>query len=259
MPVATPGQLEVRPGDDQAIDRVEEWFRAYQATRNPAIREQIILAHLGLADRLAARLRRSRGVCYEDLVQVARVGLVSAVNGYDPSRPNPFIAYAIVCITGELRRFLRDTSWCLHVGRLDKERALQVLDARDMLTVTLGRSPTEAEVATYLGVCEGWVVEALEAVSARSAFSLDQPIDQDSGPTIGSLVSAPVSDTEIEDRLVLPELIASLPDVERRAVTLRFFDDLKQREIGAMLGYSQMHVSRLLRRALTRMRQQLWS
>jgi RNA polymerase sigma-B factor len=236
---------------------VEEWFRVYHATRIPAIRERIILAHLGLADRLAARFRGSRGVSYEDLVQTARVGLVNAVDRYDPNRPNPFIAYAVACITGELRRFLRDTSWRLHVPRSWKEQALQVLRARDVLTATLGRSPTLTEISTHLGICEDSVMEALEAVSSLSVLSLDQPIDQGSNANIGSLLSAPVSENEIEDLLVLPELISSLPDLERRAVVLRFFDDLKQDEIGAMLGYSQMQVSRLLRRAVTRMRKTL--
>src|SRR6266516_5072374 len=100
MPLAAPDQLDVRLGDDEAVEQVEEWFRVYHATRIPAIRERIILAHLGLADRLAARFRGSRGVSFEDLVQAARVGLVSAVNGYDPKRANPFIVYAIPCITG---------------------------------------------------------------------------------------------------------------------------------------------------------------
>src|SRR6266704_2207449 len=133
MPLAAPDQLDVRLGDDEAVEQVEEWFRVY-----PAIRERIILAHLGLADRLAARFRGSRGVSYEDLVQTARVGLVNAVDRYDAERSNPFIVYAIVCIIGELKRFLREGSWRLHVARSNKEMALQVVRARDALTMTLG-------------------------------------------------------------------------------------------------------------------------
>jgi RNA polymerase sigma-B factor len=150
MPLAALDQLDVRPGDDEAVDQVEEWFRVYHATRIPAVRDRIILAHLGLADRLAARFRRGRGASYGDLVQTARVGLVNAVDRYDPSRPNPFIAYAVACITGELRRFLRDTSWHLHLPRSWKERALQVIGARNVLAATLGRSPTLTEIATHL-------------------------------------------------------------------------------------------------------------
>jgi RNA polymerase sigma-B factor len=252
--------LDVRPGGGEVtVEQVEEWFHAYNATGDLAIRERIISAHLGLADRLAARFRHTRGVASEDLVQVARLGLVAAVNRYDTSRGNPFIVYAVVCITGELKRFLRDSSWHLHIARSSKERALHVVRARDTLTTTLGRSPTVAEIATHLGFGEGWVQEALETIGARWVCSLDQPIDQDGTISIGALLPAPSSEVEVEDLLTLPELIASLPDVERRAIMLRFFDGLKQKEIGALLGYSQMHISRLLRRAVARMREQLWS
>lgn len=259
MTAATSEPLDVHPRDQDAIDQVEEWFHAYDNTGNPAIRERIILAHLGLADRIATRFRRSQGVSHEDLVQSARVGLITAVNRYDSSRPNPFIVYAIVCITGELKRSLRDTSWRLHVARSRKERALQVLEASDALTVSLGRSPTVAEIAARLGSSHSQVVEGLEAVYTRFVCSLDQPVDEDGSVSMGALLPAPASEIEIEDLLVLPELIRSLPELERRAIVLRFFNDLKQHEIGALLGYSQMHVSRLLRRALTRMREQLWS
>jgi RNA polymerase sigma-B factor len=257
MPLTSPDRMDVRPGDDEAVEQVEEWFRLYHATRSPAVRERIILAHLGLADRLAARIGARRGISYEDLVQTARVGLVNAVDRYDPGRPNPFIAYAVVCISGELRRFLRDSSWRLHIPRSWKERALEVVRARDRLTGTLGRSPTLTEIAAHLGIREDAVMEALEAVSSLSVLSLDQPIDQRGDADLGSIVSAPAGDVEVEDLLVLPELVSSLPEVERRAVMLRFFDELTQDEIGATLGCSQMHVSRLLRRAVTRMRNHL--
>jgi DNA-directed RNA polymerase specialized sigma subunit len=130
MTAATSPTLDVRPGDLEVVRQVEEWFHAYHATHDPAIRERIILTHLGLADRLAAHFRHRRGVAYEDLVQAARVGLVTAVDRYDPSRNNSFIVYAVVCVTGELRRCLRDTSWRVHVPRTLKERALQVTRTR---------------------------------------------------------------------------------------------------------------------------------
>lgn len=259
MPVATSGTLHQQRADPPAVELVEEWFQTYDATRNPAIRERIILAHLGLADRLAARFRRSRGVTHEDLVQSARLALITAVDRYDPSRPNPFIVYAIVSITGELKRSLRDTSWCLHVVRSRKERALQVLRTVDALRMSLGRAPTVAEIAAHQGRDEEWVLEALEAVATRCVLSLDQPVVEDGSVTIGALLPAPAAEIEVEDLLVLPELLDSLPEVERRAVLLRFFGDLTQYEIGEALGYSQMHVSRLLRRAITRMRERLSS
>jgi RNA polymerase sigma-B factor len=249
----------VRPDDPVAADTVEAWFLDYHATGDRAIRERIILAHLGLADRLASRFRDGNGVTYEDLVQSARVGLVSAVDRYEPYRANPFVAYAIACITGELRRCLRDTSWRIHVSRTLKELALRVIKARDTLTAELNRSPTLAEVADHLGVRVEQVAEALGAIDTRRQLSLDQPVHGDGAVSLGSLLPAPAGDIELEDRLSLPDLLDRLGDQERQAVVLRFLQDLKQRQIGSELGYSQMHVSRLLRRALSQMRQQLVS
>lgn len=258
MTAAPAGTMDVRPGDQDAVKQVEEWFHAYHATRDPAIRERIILAHLGLADRLAARFRRSRGTSYEDLVQVARVGLVTAVNRYDPGRANSFIVYAIVCIVGELRRHLRDNCWTVHVARTLKEQVLQVVRAREALTMTLERSPTVAEIADHLSISCERVLEAFEANQTRLELSLDEPANGDGSVSIGELLPAPSGEIEVDDVLALPELLESLPEMERRAVVLRFFRDLKQDDIGAVLGYSQIHVSRLLRRALTRMHEQ-WS
>jgi RNA polymerase sigma-B factor len=259
MATASPNSLQVRPGDEEAVDKVEQWFRDYQATRDPAIRERIILAYLGMADRLAARFpcRGSHDVAREDLVQAARVGLVGAVDRYDPGRANPFIVYAIACINGELRRCLRDTSWRVHVARTLKEMALQVVKARDALTVTLNRSPTLAELGAHLGVDEEQVAEAMEAIDTRRRLSLDQPVNDEGTTSFGSLLPAPANDLELEDRLALPALINGLGELERRAVVMCFYQDLKQAQIGAELGCSQMQVSRVLRRALYQLREQL--
>jgi RNA polymerase sigma-B factor len=258
MTVALPPAMDVRPGDQRAVRQIDEWFRSWQQTGDPAIRERIILAHLGLAERLASRFRHSGGVGQEDLVQAARVGLVTAVNRYDPDRGNSFIVYAVVCITGELRRCLRDTSWRVHVARTLKERALRVVRARDELTMALERSPTLAEIGERLGIPAEQVAEALEAIDARCQWSLDEPVG-DGRTSLGALLPAPPAEIGLEDRLTLPELLAGLPELERRAVLLRYFGDFKQHEIGVMLGYSQIHVSRLLRRALSQMREQLVS
>jgi RNA polymerase sigma-B factor len=259
MTAAASRTLDVLPGDQDAVKQVERWFHAYHATGDPAIRERIILAHLGLADRLAARFRRSHGVSYEDLVQAARVGLVTAVNRYDPNRANSFIVYAVACVSGELKRCLRDTSWHVHVARALKERAVKVTRTRDALATALGRLPTMAEIAAHLGISREQVVEALEVVHTRFEFSLDQPIGENGTTSMAALLPAPISEIEVDDLLALPELLRSLPDLERRAVELRFFADIKQDQIGGLLGYSQVHVSRLLRRALTHMREQLCS
>jgi RNA polymerase sigma-B factor len=262
MAVGLPYTTDVRPGDQHAAEQVEAWFTAWHASGDAAVRERIILAHLGLAERLASRYRHtggSGGVGHEDLVQAARVGLVTAVDRYDPGRANTFLAYAVVCITGELRRCLRDSTWRVHVARTLKERALQVLRARDELTAALARPPSVGELAARLSMTEEHVAEALEAFATRRQWSLDAPAGADGTTSLGALLPAPDDQVELEDRLALPGLLSGLPELQRRAVLLRFYGGLKQQQIGALLGYSQIHVSRLLRRALNQMRQQLLS
>ncbi|HWD43801.1 MAG TPA: sigma-70 family RNA polymerase sigma factor, partial [Actinomycetota bacterium] len=162
---------DVLPGDESAVNRVQGWFREYADTRDPDVREQIIVSYLGLADRLAERYRSSRGASPEDLRQTARVGLVAAVDRYDPDYGNPFVPYAVACVVGELKRYLRDTSWRVHVSRPVKERSLRLCKALDELPHTLGRSPTVPELAAYLGISEDEAMEALEVVQSRSEVS----------------------------------------------------------------------------------------
>jgi RNA polymerase sigma-B factor len=212
---------------------------------------------LGLADRLADRFRHSRGTAPEDLRQTARAGLIAAIDRYDPNYGNPFVPYAVACVVGELKRYLRDTSWRLHVPRPQKERALRLCKAGDELQQQLGRSLTTSELAEQLEVGEAEVLEGLAAMSSRREVSLDQPVGEDAGACLGDLVAAPEAREEPEDLLALSGLLAALPRLEREVIVLRFFQDLDQYEIAARVGFSQMHVSRLQRRALARMRAQL--
>jgi RNA polymerase sigma-B factor len=248
---------DVRPGDEVATTAVEGWLQAYATSRDPQLRQRIILAYLGLADRLAGRYRHSRGTSPEDLIQTARAGLIAAIDRYDPAYGNPFVPYAVACVVGELKRHLRDTSWRLHVPRPQKERALRLCGAADELHQRLGRSPSIAELANHLQVGEEEVLEGLEAVTSRRQLSLDQPVGEDAGACLGDLVAAPETREEPEDLLALSGMIAALPELEREVIVLRFFQDLDQYEIAARVGFSQMHVSRLQRRALARMRAQL--
>jgi RNA polymerase sigma-B factor len=255
--VPIPDAVDVLPGDESAVQRVEAWFQEYARTRDPELRERIIVSYLGLADRLAERYRASRGATPEDLRQTARVGLVAAVDRYDPDHGNPFVPYAVACVVGEIKRYLRDTSWRVHVSRPAKERALRLCKALDELPHTLGRSPTVAELAEHLGLSEEETLEAIEVAHTRSELSLDQSVGDDSETALGDLVRAPGPREDPEDLLLLPELVERLPETERQVVVLRFFHDLDQYAIAARIGCSQMHVSRLLRRALGRMRSQL--
>jgi RNA polymerase sigma-B factor len=249
--------VEVRPGDQAAATQVEGWLQDYATSRDPRRREQIILAYLGLADRLASRYRHSRGTTLEDLVQTARAGLIAAVDRYDPTYGNPFLPYAVACVVGELKRHLRDTSWRLHVPRPLKEQALRLAKAADELHQRLGRSPTTGELAKQLGMGEEEVLEGLAAVGSRLEVSLDQPVGDDGDASLGDLMAAAGAREEPEDLLALPGLVAALPALEREVIVLRFFQDLDQDTIAARVGFSQMHISRLQRRALARMHAQL--
>jgi RNA polymerase sigma-B factor len=248
--------LDVRPGDESAATTGEVWLQAYATSRDPALRQQIILAYLGLADRLAGRYRHSRGTTPQDLSQTARAGLIGAIDRYDPGYGTPFVPYAVACVVGELKRHLRDTSWRLHVPRPLKERAMRLCRAADELHQRLGRSPTTSELAECLDVGEEEVLEGLAAASSRNEISLDQPVG-DADLQLGDLFAAPGAREEPEDLLALPGLMSALPPLEREVIVLRFFENLDQDEIAAQVGCSQMHVSRLQRRALARMYVQL--
>ena len=230
--------LDVRPGDQDAATEVEGWLQAYATSRDPQLRQRIILAYLGLAERLASRFRHSRGTSPEDLVQTARAGLIAAIDRYDPDRSTPFVAYAVACVVGEVKRYLRDTSWRLQVPRPLKERALRLSRAAEELHQQLGRSPTTVELAEHLELGEEEVLEALVAASSRQELSLDQSASADPGLRLGDLVAAPGAREEPEDLLALPGLLERLPELEREVIMLRFFQDLDQYEIAARVGYS---------------------
>jgi RNA polymerase sigma-B factor len=249
--------VDVRPGDQTAATEVEEWLQAYAASREPALRDRIILAYLGLADRLAGRYRHSRGTTPEDLTQTARAGLIAAVDRYNPDYGTPFVPYAVACVVGEIKRHLRDSSWRLHVPRPLKEQALRLCRAADELHQRLGRSPTTSELSKHFGVSEEEVREGLAAMCSRVEVSLDQPVGDEGDASLGDLMVASGAREEPEDLLALPGLVAALPALEREVIVLRFFQDLDQYEIAARVGFSQMHISRLQRRALARMHAQL--
>jgi RNA polymerase sigma-B factor len=249
--------LDIRPGDQAVASIGNAWLLEYAGSRDPVLRERIILAYLGLADRLAARYRRSRETTPEDLTQTARAGLIAAIDRYDPAKGTAFVPFAVACIVGELKRYLRDTAWRVHVPRPHKEQVLRLYRAADELHQRLGRSPTTRELADHLQVTEEELLETREAAQTQIGLSLDRPAGDDTEVSMGDLVAAPGPREEPEDLLVLAGLVADLPELERQVITMRFFQDLHQDAIAARLGYSQMHVSRLLRRALGRLRAQL--
>lgn len=218
--------------------------------------------HLPLARRLASRYR-SQHEPFDDLVQVASFALVKAVERFDPERGRPFVAFAAPTILGELKRHFRDTSWAVHVNRGALELALRVQSAVENLSRHTGRSPSVADLAIHLGLDSEQVLEGLEAAAAHYADSLDMPVqageddDARAATMLDRLGAIDSAYDEVEVESSLGPALEHLPFEERRALTLRLDQGLKQSEIAALLGCSQMHVSRLLRRAGERLRAEL--
>ena len=219
-----------------------------------AAREELCERFLPLARDLALRYTYADEPL-EDLVQVASLGLIKAIDRFEPGRGTKFTSYAAPTILGELKRHFRDKGWSLHVPRDLQERTLAVSRATEILSKELGRSPKVREVAEHLSCSVEQVLEAQEAAASYEAASLDAPAGRDedeSGSLIDLLGEGDPSYELVEDREAIASTWASLPEIERQVLELRFMHDLTQREIGERIGYSQMHVSRLLRRALNR-------
>lgn len=227
---------------------------AFFTSRDPALRDELVAAYEGLARSLAARFNR-RGEALDDLNQAAMLALVKALDRYDPTRGIQFSTFAWATVVGELKRHLRDRTWAMRVPRRVQERALDLTRAADDLTHDLGRSPTIPELAAVLGCADEEVVEALEANRAYRLGSLDAPSrDGDGARTTTEVPMVEAGIGRVDGQETVRALLARLPERQRRIVELRFFEDLTQAEIGARLGISQMHVSRLLARALTVLR-----
>ncbi len=209
-----------------------------------------------LARELAMRYRYTDEPL-DDLNQVAYMGLLKAIDRFDPARGARFTSYAVPTILGELKRHFRDKGWAVRVPRDTQERVLAVNRISDELAKRLGRSPTVREIADNLQCSVEQVLEAREAAVSYEAASLEAPVrgaDSEDGPTLGDTVGGEDYGFELVERgQAIAATWRTLPDREQRVVQLRFVDDLTQREIGERMGISQMHVSRLLRRALDRL------
>jgi RNA polymerase sigma-B factor len=235
------------------VEMHEPLFHRYHSDGDPSAREELVVRFLPLARELARRYFRS-SVPSEDLVQVASLALVKAVDRFDPERGTPFRAFAIPTILGELKRYFRDSAWDVHVPRSAQERALAVGEATEQLTTSGGRSPTVQEIAGYLELSEEEVLDALQVGEAYAATSLDAPLpfieETDDRSFEGELAADDERFEQIEAKLAIAEAARSLPEAERRILHMRFIEELTQSDIGGRLGVSQMQVSRLLRRAL---------
>jgi RNA polymerase sigma-B factor len=234
-----------------------ELFKKWQSSRDRRARDTLIERFLPLARKLARRYAASNEP-YDDLVQVASLGLVKAVERFDPDRGFAFTSFAVPTIVGELKRYFRDTAWALHVDRSAQERARRMADARREIATRLGRAPTVVELAEYLECGTEEVLDGLQVGEAYDTLSLDAPRPADDG---GGTVSRLEALGDEDDRLALVDEQATifaaaqhLPQRERQILFLRFNEDLTQTEIAKRVGVSQMQVSRLLRRSLQRLR-----
>jgi len=218
--------------------------------------ESLILDHLDLADNLAQRFR-GRGEEIEDLVQVARLGLVVASRRYDPSTGVPFVGYAVPTVLGELRRHFRDFVWVVRPPRRLQELRPLVVTAHEGLSHSLGRSPTTAEMATDIDAPEGDVIEALCLGTAYTPVSLETSDPEHVGVVAETLVAPDVRLEEVDTRLTLRPVLARLPDRSRDVLRLHYFEEQSQQQVAGHIGVSQMQVSRILRSTLGQIREAL--
>lgn len=244
--------------DELVVSMLDTMSQLTPDTReHTQIRDRVVAACSPFATALARRFAH-RGEPFDDLNQVAMVGLLKAVDGYDPSRGREFIAYAKPTILGELRRHFRDRTWSMTVPRRHKEMRLALNTVREELAQQLGRSPSVAELADRLQVSTEEVLEAIEAAHAYQSVSLSTPVGDEDGITLADMVGGTDPDLDaVEDRAALPTLIAALPEREQRILTMRFYGNMTQSQIAEWTGVSQMHVSRLLKAALGRLREEL--
>ena len=225
----------------------------FARTRDPALKEELVKRFLPLARSLALRYRGASEQL-EDLIQVASLGLVKALDGFDPERGRSFIAYAAPTILGELRRHFRDRVWEVRLPRGLQERTMAVQEAARKLGDDFGSTPTPSQIAQRLEISEEEVAEALQADEARRTLSLDMPrnrADAESVPMVETVGSTEPGYDAVEAQLAAED--APLDERERRVLRLRFEEDLNQYEIGRRLGVSQMQVSRIMRRALRKL------
>ena len=243
----------IATGADGDVSRL---FERWQKHEDESAREELVRRFMPLARSLARRYGRSSEP-FEDLLQVASLGLLKAIDRYDGERGHPFQSYAVPTILGEMRRYFRDSGWAIHVPRGAQERALKVRDAQERISNQSGRAATVNQLAEYLEIDVEEVIDALQAIRAYETVSLDAPRGGGEDDVV------PYGDTigRDDERYELVELDATvstalghLPARDRLVLQLRFVEDLTQTEIAEKVGISQMQVSRLLRRSLDQLR-----
>ncbi|MEV6426930.1 RNA polymerase sigma factor SigF [Nocardia sp. NPDC051463] len=249
-------------GSSGGYDDVAALFEQLSAStpgtaRHTALRAELIGRCIPLADHIARKFS-GRGEPFDDLTQVARVGLVHAVDRFDISRGSNFLSFAVPTIMGEVRRYFRDNTWAMRVPRRVKETHLRIGAAIDSLSQSLGRSPTAKEIAAELDVDPDEVTQAVIAGNAYQPSSIDAAsLGRDTDASLLDTLGEEESQFDrVEEYVAIRPLLAGLPERERRILTMRFFESMTQTQIAQRMGISQMHVSRILAKTLARLREQ---
>lgn len=247
------------PIHSRRYDHLDPLLKEYAALpegedRRHGLRDVLVAGFLPVAGNIARRYS-GRGEALDDLEQVASIGLLNALNRYDPTQGRDFLSYAIPTITGEVRRYFRDSAWSVKTPRSVKDRFVAVNAAIAAMAQDLDRAPTAGELAARLGLSREDVLEAIAARSSYQSGSLDEALDGDGDGALVDVVGVVDADLEqVEVRAQVRELVSRLPRRERMIIVLRFLQEKTQAEIGDEIGISQMHVSRLLTRTLVQLR-----
>lgn len=240
-------------------EKTRELFRRFKEEGDMDAREKLVMSHLNLV-RFIANKFKNRGEPIDDLIQVGYLGLLKAIDRFDPSRGLEFTTFATPTIMGEIKRHFRDKGWSVRVPRRLQELSAKVNQATDTLTSQLQRSPTIAEIADYLDATVDEVLEAMESSSAYSSVSLEAPsgADDDDTPSVIDRYATEDSDLAFtDDRIIIEEALASFSPRERDVIEMRFLKGMTQIEIAEKLGISQVQVSRLLRQTLKKIQDKI--
>ncbi|OIU72985.1 RNA polymerase sigma factor SigB [Rossellomorea aquimaris] len=247
-----------QPDQQAQKEKVLQWIKDYQEHQDDEAQSELILHYQNLVESIARKYSKGRSF-HEDIIQVGMIGLLGAIRRYDESFGRSFEAFAIPTIIGEIKRFLRDKTWSVHVPRRIKELGPKIKSTVEELTNQLERSPQVHEIAEYLEVSEEEVLEAMEMGRSYQALSVDHSIEADSEGstvTILDIVGNPDEGYEkVNQRMVLEKVLHVLSDREKSIIQYTYLENLSQKEAGEKLGISQMHVSRLQRRAIKKLRE----
>lgn len=243
--------------NDVTPEEINAWIKLYQDTQDEFAQKELVLHYQKLVESLAYRYSKGQSH-HEDLVQVGMVGLLGAINRFDVTFERKFEAFLVPTVIGEIKRYLRDKTWSVHVPRRIKEIGPKIKRATDELTNELGRSPKIIEIAQRIEATEEEVLEAMEMGQSYNALSVDHSIEADKDGSTVTLLDV-MGNTEegydlTEKRMILEKVLPILSDREREIIQCTFLDGLSQKETGEKIGLSQMHVSRLQRTAIKKLR-----